>query len=304
VIKHGVVQHRWAMESYEAVDREPVIMDSEEHQTVFHILMSAAGYGNQYFYPPTYVVEDDDMVDIQLRSEAIYGGVATSAVPHTLVVYYDCLASGDTEITISIDLGFYGVLQFGFTKVCALKGEEETGMPGQINVGMSRSNYAGIVTNSLTSPDWTVHNPTVQIPADQLKTTFYVSTVSGKNQEILKPLVTVDPPNAFRTALSGTIRDGGVVTGSPHFFNVNYLCDRVATGVVTISLKMPHAKTVEFSYIKECKAIKFHEGHYWTANQLLLLLLLSCGLLACGFVYYRKQRATQLKRARASQPRV
>ena len=217
------------------------------------------------------MVEDDDMVDVQLRSEAIYGGVATSAVPHTLVVYYDwyaCLSpsplviihscmgisldSGDTEITISIDIGFYGVLQFGFTKVCALKGEDETGMPRQINVGMSRSNYAGIVTNSLTSPDWTVHHPTIEIPADQLKTTFYVSTVSGKNQEILKPLVTVDPPNAFRTALSGTIRDGGVVTGSPHFFNVNYLCDRVATGTVTVSLKMPHAKTVEFSYIKEC----------------------------------------------------
>ena len=130
--------------------------------------------------------------------------------------------------------------------------ELDNEMPGTINVGSSRSDYSGIVSNSITSLMWKLDSPSVVINADEILTNFYVSTVSGKTQEILKPIITINPPSAFRATLSGNIRDGGIVTGSPQHFTVNYICDRVSEGDVTVTIKMPHAKTVEFAYTKKC----------------------------------------------------
>lgn len=166
-------------------------------------------------------------------------------------------------------------------------------MPGLLNIGTSRQDFSGVVENSQTSLFWQVNRPEVEIPVEEIATNFYVSTSSGKMQEILKPIVTVNPPTAFTVTLSGNMRDGGVVSGSPQHFTVNYICDRVSTGTVIITIKMPNAKTVEYSYIKQCssyfyhyvhnyiqyinlflilEALKRHTDQVWTANQLLFTL--------------------------------
>lgn len=194
------------------------------------------------------------MVDVQVRGNAANGGIATG-MAETLVLLYDCLKQGETHVSIRISLGFHGSIEFGFTKSCTIKKESDVGMPGLINIGTSRSDYSGVVTNSVVSPLWQRTGPTVVVNVTEILTNFFVSTVSGKSQELYAPLISVNPSNAFRATLSGTIRDGGVVTGSPQHFTVNYICDRASEGIVTVTVKMPHAKTVEFSYIKKCRKI-------------------------------------------------
>lgn len=132
-------------------------------------------------------------------------------------------------------------------------------MPGLINVGSSRNDYAGIVRESITSIFWDIDSPTVEIGVDEISTDFYVSTLSGKTQEILKPVVTINPPTAFHVTLSGNKRDGGLVTGSPQHFTINYICDRVSEGTVFVTIKVPHSKSVEFSYIKKCSKFLLHK---------------------------------------------
>jgi len=266
VVKHGVVQKRWMVDSYYYLDKNPIVISPEEHLATFHISMSNDYYGNQYFFEPTVLVEDDEMLEVQIRGNAANGGIAIE-MASSFSTIFDCIKSGDTEVTISISLGYYGTLQFGFTKECAMIDDDE--MPGIINVGASRSDYLGIVANSITSIFWQVGSPVVEIEADEIKTNFFVSTTSGKLQQILKPVVSVDPPTAFAVTLSGNMRDGGILTGTPQHFTVNYICSRVAEATITISIKMPNAKTVEFSYLKKCKALKRHTEQVWTANQLL-----------------------------------
>ena len=126
-------------------------------------------------------------------------------------------------------------------------------MSGILNVGISRNEFAGIISNSITSLFWSVENPSVAIPVDEISTNFYVSTLSGQTQEFLKPIITVNPPSAFEVTVSGNLRDGGIATGSPQHFTVNYLCSRVSTGTVVVSLKLPGPfNTIEFAYTKQC----------------------------------------------------
>jgi len=127
-------------------------------------------------------------------------------------------------------------------------------MPGLLNIGTSRQDFSGVVENSQTSLFWQVSRPEVEIPVEEIATNFYVSTSSGKMQEILKPIVTVNPPTAFAVTLSGNMRDGGIVSGSPQHFTINYICDRVSTGIVIVTIKMPNAKTIEYSYTKQCSS--------------------------------------------------
>ena len=49
VVRHGVVQRKWIVESYDLLDKEPIVVSSEEHMTVFHISISNPLYGNQIF---------------------------------------------------------------------------------------------------------------------------------------------------------------------------------------------------------------------------------------------------------------
>merc|ERR1712137_222389 len=293
VVKHGVTQQRWIVESYYFLDKNPIVVTSDEHLTTFHTSISNPLYGNQFFFEPNVFVEDDEMIDVQVRGSAQSGGIATG-MPETLVLLYDCIESGDTEISVNIDLGFYNPITFGFTKSCKADAEEDNEMPGTINVGSSRSDYAGIVSDSVTSLLWRTDSPTVEIGADEILTNFYVSTISGKTQQILKPIITINPPNAFRTTLSGNIRDGGVVTGSPQHFTLNYICDRVSEGSVIVSIKMPHSKTVEFAFTKKCKPLKRHTDNVWTANQLLVAFVLCFfAIVVSAYILYKKKNAAQ-----------
>lgn len=296
VVRHGVTQQRWVVESYYYLDKNPIIVDEDEHMSVFHVSISSPLYGNQFFYEPSVFIEDDEVLEVTLRGNAQSGGVATS-MAETLVLVYDCIGDGSTEVTVNIPLGFFGTVQFGFSKVCTPPGIQETEMPGLINVGTSRSDYAGVVSNSITSLFWQVGQPTVEIPADEIATNFYVSTTSGKVQELLKPIVTVNPPSAFPITLSGNIRDGGVVTGSPQHFTVNYLCDRVADATIVVTLKMPNAKTVEYSYTKQCKALRRHHDQVWTANQLLITFILcTVAVVVSAYILYRKKQSKKVNR--------
>jgi len=295
VAKHGVVQQRWTVESYFFLDKNPIVVGADEHMSTFHISISNPSYGNQFFYEPVAFVEDDDMIDVQIRGSAQDGGIAVSRY-ESLIVIYDCISQGDTEITISIDIGFYGILQFGFTKICALPGDDNE-MPGKINVGTSRPDYAGIVSDSISSLLWLPDSPSVQIDAEEIFTNFYVSTISGKSQQILKPIVSINPPNAFAVTISGNIRDGGIVTGSPQHFTLNYICDRVSEASVIVTIKLPHAKTVEFGFIKKCKPLKRHTDHVWTANQLLFTFILCfIAIVVSSYILYKKKQTQKPKR--------
>lgn len=125
-------------------------------------------------------------------------------------------------------------------------------MPGVINVGSSRSDYSGIVHESITSLFWKKGSPSVEIPADEIVSTFFVSTVSGKSQDIMTPVVTLNPPTALSVTVTGNLRDGGTVTGSPQYFTINYICERNTEAKITIAIKVPHSTTVEYEYIKQC----------------------------------------------------
>jgi len=293
VVKHGVVQQRWTVESYYFLDKNPIVFEPKDQLSTFHISISNPLYGNQFYFAPIVSIEDDDMLEVQVRGNAQNGGIAVG-MPESLVLVYDCLQDGDTEITVTIPLqDYFGDIQFGFTKVCKAP-EDDNQMPGTINIGASRSDYAGIVSDSITSLFWLPESPTIEISADEILTNFYVSTQSGKSQQILKPIISVNPPTAFGVTISGNIRDGGIVTGSPQHFTLNYICDRVAEATVVVTIKMPHAKTVEFSFVKKCKALKRHTDHVWTANQLLGILIV-CSIaivVAIGCLY--KKRSTKV----------
>ena len=50
VVKHGVTQQRWAVESYFFLDKNPIVVDIDEHLSTFHISISNPLYGDQFFY--------------------------------------------------------------------------------------------------------------------------------------------------------------------------------------------------------------------------------------------------------------
>lgn len=50
VVRHGVVQQRWIVESYYFLDKNPIVFETEEQLSTFYISMSSEQYGNQYFY--------------------------------------------------------------------------------------------------------------------------------------------------------------------------------------------------------------------------------------------------------------
>ena len=129
------------------------------------------------------------------------------------------------------------------------------------------------------------------IDKEELATTFFVSTLSGRSQDILKPIVSINPPTAFEFTITNVLRDGGVVTGNPQPFTVNYICTKTTKATVTVTIKLPGFDTVDFSYIKSCskffqnlffvpfdsshfqlEPLRTHTDHVYTANQLLVAL--------------------------------
>jgi len=299
VVNHGMVQTKWLVDSSDEVEADSAVIPDNEEYSYFTIAISSPAYGNQYYFAPEIFVEDDDVASVTVRGSAS-GGVANSnpSVTEAFYLVYECHSEGTTRITVSISLGFYGTLRFGFLKACSVVGAPVDGNnapvsglsnPGLINVGTSRSEYASIVDQSVTSLYWDVVTSTVVIDRDEIFTNFYISTKSGETQQVLKPIVTIDPP-VFGVSLSGSFRDGGVATGAPSLLTVNYLCNRVSEANVIVTLKLPGFRTVEFSYLKKCKALKRHKGHVWTANQVMIIFVafvVSVGL--CGFCYYRKK---------------
>lgn len=49
VVKHGVVQQRWVVDSYYFLDKNPIVIEQDEHQSEFTISISNPAFGNQYF---------------------------------------------------------------------------------------------------------------------------------------------------------------------------------------------------------------------------------------------------------------
>jgi len=295
VVKHGAVQHKWMVESYYELAADPVVVPESEHLSVFHISISSPAYGNQYYEAPVVYVEDDDLVEVNIRGNARKGGVA-SGVSESIVLVYDCIDNGDTDITVAISLGFFGTLRFGFTKVCTIADPEVHSGGGVINVGTSRSDYAGVVSESVTSLFWSLESNSVEIDYDAFFTNFYVSTLSGQTQAILKPVISVDPAKAFKVTTSGTLRDGGLLTGSPQHFTVNYICDHVAEAEVIVTIKLPGFKSVEFAYMKKCKTLKRHTDHVWTANQVMVAFVLCVIAIAiASYCLIKKKAAAKSK---------
>lgn len=125
---------------------------------------------------------------------------------------------------------------------------------GLINIGTSRDNYADIIEKNIVSPLWREDDPIMEIDGDEISTLFYISTVSGKIQPFLKPIVSISPPSAFKFTLTGAARDGGTATGNPQRLIINYICDRVSVADVVISFKLPGFETVEFGFTKKCSS--------------------------------------------------
>ena len=88
VVNHGIVQSRWSVTSDVDLYKNPVIVPENEHTSIFHISISNPHYGNEFLSAPIVFVEDDDIVDIQLRGEAQTGGLAT-IIPFNLILIYD-----------------------------------------------------------------------------------------------------------------------------------------------------------------------------------------------------------------------
>ena len=164
-------------------------------------------------------------------------------------------------------------MEFGFIKRCTKglkfrinfstciknqRNEDENLAPihpnpsGVINIGVSRSDFSNVVENSYTSPDWFSEEPKVIVGTDDLSSIFYISTLSGKEQPFLAPHVTVYPPTAFQVTLSGPVRDGGIASGYPQRFVVNYICEKVSEGRVVVTIQLPGFTTIEYGYTKKC----------------------------------------------------
>ena len=49
VVKHGVVQSKWSLDSEYYLYKDPIVIGESEHMSVFYIYISNPDYGNQYF---------------------------------------------------------------------------------------------------------------------------------------------------------------------------------------------------------------------------------------------------------------
>ena len=123
---------------------------------------------------------------------------------------------------------------------------------GLINVGTTRSHYSNVIENNIPSVDWRAEESLINVSKDELTSIFYISTASGKEQPFLKPIVSVNPPNAFQITVTGPARNGGIATGNPQRLIINYICDRVSEAEVIVSIKLPGYETVEFGFNKQC----------------------------------------------------
>jgi len=239
-----------------------------------------------YFSTPVVSITDESVVSVALLGDARTENILTPLAPIGLSVVYTCNKNGQTEITITYNLGSYDKVSFTVYKSCG--GERSEGM----NVGLSIGS-ADIVLDGIVNSTWASSTTNYYvIPGDQDNWVFWISALSDYVITYDALVLSSTPVNFVRPYIIPPSATGpNQLTNIPTKIVIYFYCQKKGSTTILISFIMPSTSHVEFSFVKEClgKDSPRIDTSVWTANQLLVLSSVGTAFLAAIiFISYKK----------------